>query len=275
MIVQCPECNTRYNLDDERIGPQGSKVRCTRCKHVFRVANPGASSVEETVDQLFNQAPDLFDNTADTSADQEPASRATREELAVDDALPRKKGRARQILLWLLLVILIVIGVGIGTYYYAPQLLDNTGTGAFVGKKVEEQKQDTEAVIPEIALENVRQYFVKNEKIGQVFVVEGKAVNGFTVPKELVKLRIRLFDETGKVIETKDFLCGNVVSYFQLQVLNKEELESALTAKVGILTNNTNLKPGAGVPFMVAFPNPPQTLSEFALEPIEVKDPPA
>jgi hypothetical protein len=69
-------------------------------------------------------------------------------------------------------------------------------------------------------------------------------------------------------------LCGNVVSYFQLQVLKEDELESALTAKVGILTNNTNLKPETGVPFMVVFTNPPETLSEFALEPIEAKDPP-
>ncbi|GAU08239.1 DUF3426 domain-containing protein [Desulfoplanes formicivorans] len=275
MIVQCPECDTRYNLDEDRIGPQGSKVRCTRCKHVFRVARPVASSVEETVEQLFSQAPDVFDNAADAPEGLEPPASKESEQPVDEHDVPVKKGRARQIVLWLLLVVLIVIGVGIGTYYYAPQLLDNTGTGAFVGKKVEEQKKETEAVIPEIALENVRQYFVKNEKIGQVFVVEGKAVNKFDVPKELIKLRIKLFDDTGKVIENKEFLCGNVVSYFQLQVLQREELESALTAKVGILTNNTNLKPGAGVPFMVVFPNPPKTLSEFALEPIEVKDPPA
>jgi len=174
----------------------------------------------------------------------------------------------------LFLLILILVGVGIGMYYYAPQLLDNTGTGAFTGKKVEELKKDKDAVIPEISLENVRQYFVKNEKIGQVFVVEGKAVNGFKVPKELIKLRIKLFDDKGNVIASKEFMCGNVVSYFQLQVLKKDELESALTAKVGILTNNTNLKPGTGVPFMVVFPNPPKELNEFALEPIEVKDPP-
>jgi hypothetical protein len=231
--------------------------------------------VEETVDELFSQAPDVFDNAGDAPGAQEPPPTQPGEQSLDEPELPAKKGRARQILLWVLLVILIVIGVGIGTYYYAPQLLDNTGSGAFVGKKVEEQKKETQGVIPEIALENVRQYFVKNEKIGQVFVVEGKAVNKFDVPKELIKLRIKLFDDTGAVIGSKEFLCGNVVSYFQLQVLNQEELASALSAKVGILTNNTNLKPGAGVPFMVVFPNPPQTLSEFALEPIEVKDPPA
>lgn len=34
----------------------------------------------------------------------------------------------------------------------------------------------------QIALENVRQYFVPNEKEGQLFIIEGKAVNPFPGP---------------------------------------------------------------------------------------------
>jgi predicted Zn finger-like uncharacterized protein len=269
MIVQCPECSVRYNLDDERIGPKGSKVRCTRCGHVFQVSKLKEEFIEDTVDQVFSKAPAFFDDSTETAGDSDDGDKASSKPEG-----SHKTGRGRKIFLWLLLVLLILVGVGIGAYYYAPHLLDNTGTGAFTGNKVEKQKPGTDTVIPEIALENVRQYFVKNEKIGQIFVVEGKAVNEFKVPKELIKLRIKLFDEQGEIIGSKEFLCGNVVSYFQLQVLKEDELESALTAKVGILTNNTNLKPETGVPFMVVFTNPPETLSEFALEPIEAKDPP-
>ena len=35
MLVQCPECNTKYNLNENQIAPEGSKVRCVRCKNVF------------------------------------------------------------------------------------------------------------------------------------------------------------------------------------------------------------------------------------------------
>ncbi|WP_462324596.1 DUF3426 domain-containing protein [Desulfoplanes sp.] len=273
MIVQCPECDTRYNLDDSCIGPEGSKVRCSRCGHIFSVTR-SEESIEDTVDDVFSKAPSFDDDAEEMSSDRdEPHGPSEELESNFANEKPGKK-KGRQILLWLVLLVLVLVGVGIGTYYYAPDLLDNTGSGAFTGTKVEEQKKDADTVIPEIGLENVRQYFVKNEKIGQVFVVEGKAVNGFKVPKELIKLRIKLFDDNGSVLESKDFLCGNVVSYFQLQVLNQEELASALSAKVGILTNNTDLKPGTGVPFMVVFPNPPKGLNEFGLETIEAKDPP-
>lgn len=37
MIVRCPECETAFNLPDNKITPRGSKVRCSRCSHTFRV----------------------------------------------------------------------------------------------------------------------------------------------------------------------------------------------------------------------------------------------
>ena len=45
MLVQCPECTTKYNLDESKIGHDGSKVRCTRCKNVFTVFRPISEDV--------------------------------------------------------------------------------------------------------------------------------------------------------------------------------------------------------------------------------------
>ena len=44
MIVQCPNCQTSYNLDEGRIGPSGSKVRCSNCQHVFTVMAPAEAA---------------------------------------------------------------------------------------------------------------------------------------------------------------------------------------------------------------------------------------
>ncbi len=37
MIVTCDSCEANFRVDDSRIPPQGIKVRCSKCKHVFMV----------------------------------------------------------------------------------------------------------------------------------------------------------------------------------------------------------------------------------------------
>src|ERR1700758_650005 len=37
MIIQCEHCKTRFRVDDSRIKPTGSKVRCSKCGNVFSV----------------------------------------------------------------------------------------------------------------------------------------------------------------------------------------------------------------------------------------------
>lgn len=37
MQISCPNCKTRFNLDETRIGDQGVKLRCSRCQIVFKV----------------------------------------------------------------------------------------------------------------------------------------------------------------------------------------------------------------------------------------------
>lgn len=40
MIIACPECSTKFNVDSDRIPDAGAKVRCARCKHVFLAEKP-------------------------------------------------------------------------------------------------------------------------------------------------------------------------------------------------------------------------------------------
>ncbi len=40
MIIVCPECSTKFKLNAERIPDGGTKVRCARCKHVFKAEKP-------------------------------------------------------------------------------------------------------------------------------------------------------------------------------------------------------------------------------------------
>jgi predicted Zn finger-like uncharacterized protein len=47
MIVQCEKCRSKFRLDDSIIKPDGSKVRCTLCKHVFTVFPSEDQALEE------------------------------------------------------------------------------------------------------------------------------------------------------------------------------------------------------------------------------------
>lgn len=50
MIITCAECQARFRLADEKLKPGGTKVRCSKCQHVFTVLPPAAAPPEEVVD---------------------------------------------------------------------------------------------------------------------------------------------------------------------------------------------------------------------------------
>ena len=400
MLVQCPECTTKYNLDESKIGHDGSKVRCTRCKNVFTVFRPMAqeaeasiapepapapasavddsfedemsalfeerkpapvatSVVDESVDEsledelaaMFEEKgaapidkPDvdssfddelsaLFEDKKPAPAakpvvdqsledelsamfeDRKPApaakppvddsfeddltamlnekqSKATAKPAIDEDMLADLQGAFQQPLIdksekGLLreeedspakpkksgsmglifgLVLLLLAGAGGGIYFFQPGLL---GLAPVQTSAPSEPAAVAKEGAAQIALENVRQYFVPNEKEGQLFIIEGKAVNRFPEARELIRLKASLFDKQGAEVAMQEFMCGNVVSLYQLQVSARADIEAALTAKVGILTNNTNIQPGASVPFMAVFFHTPETVEEFGLEVIQ------
>lgn len=47
MIIQCQECRTKFDLDEALLKDEGSKVRCSVCKHEFEVYPPSAVFPEQ------------------------------------------------------------------------------------------------------------------------------------------------------------------------------------------------------------------------------------
>ncbi len=46
LIVTCEKCSTSFQLDEARLPMSGARVRCSKCKHAFFLANPSASQTE-------------------------------------------------------------------------------------------------------------------------------------------------------------------------------------------------------------------------------------
>ena len=43
MVVQCPNCQSKFRIADEKVTDRGVRVRCTSCKNVFQVKKPGSA----------------------------------------------------------------------------------------------------------------------------------------------------------------------------------------------------------------------------------------
>ena len=43
MIAACPQCQTRFRLAREKLGPQGARIRCSQCQTVVRVQAPASA----------------------------------------------------------------------------------------------------------------------------------------------------------------------------------------------------------------------------------------
>jgi predicted Zn finger-like uncharacterized protein len=53
MNVRCDKCGTRYNLDDTKVKPGETKVRCSQCQHVFTVPYPHPLTLNE--EEIFSE----------------------------------------------------------------------------------------------------------------------------------------------------------------------------------------------------------------------------
>ncbi|MBB5142726.1 putative Zn finger-like uncharacterized protein [Desulfovibrio intestinalis] len=189
------------------------------------------------------------------------------EQLATQGPLPDMPVKGRSRLGKILAVLLLVLACAGGGYWYFKYFATTTDTPP--------SEQELAKKVELLTMRNVRQYYVDNEKVGKVFVIEGKVVNEFPDPKELISVEAAIYDKDKKALATKKQMGGVQLSLFQLQVLSEKEMESFLNNKVEILTNNTNVPRGGEVPFMVLFYGPPEGIAEFGVRIVDVKDVPA
>lgn len=71
MIVRCEQCATRFRLDDAKVGEQGVKVRCSKCRFVFVVKKERQEQVSEEPD--FDALLSGLGGASSISGNQEPA----------------------------------------------------------------------------------------------------------------------------------------------------------------------------------------------------------
>ncbi len=248
MEVTCPNCESRFNLADSAV-KANAKLRCSVCKNVFSIEASLANGKEGLNTDLDDMSTDLDKSNGidinDLDSPGEPKS---------------KKGKVFSLIFMLLLL----GAIGVGGWWYYTKILTTTDV-------VEDSKAQDKSV-ELMTMRNVRQYYVQNEKVGSIFVIEGIVVNEFPVAKDLIEVEAAVYAKDKSTLMAKRQLCGAVLSLFQLQVLGEEELEAFLSNQIEILTKNTDVAPMGEVPFMVLFYNPSPEVAEFGVKIVSAKD---
>lgn len=251
MIITCPDCETQFFVPDDKIGPNGRKVRCARCGHSWR-QEPAAPAREhapkpEVADDddpfatpAYDEGPpdedlDIDDDDAREDEDDvaQMAERLGVEDEAEDDEdeddAPARRGG------WLGWVALLVVlaGLGAAAVVLRQQIVDFWPPAARAYRLA---KLDVvEPAMFGLSIKNVTSERAIDS--GQrVLLVSGDVVNDAVQPKPLPRLRVALTDAAGKEI------------YFWTVTLAKPELGPAETVR-----------------FSTRLPNPPQAAKSLAV----------
>ena len=123
------------------------------------------------------------------------------------------------------------------------------------------QKQDSNNIdLHSLRLEKVRQYFVDNEKVGRILVIEGQVVGQKPFLPSTAHVEAVIIGEDKKPLEKKEQKIGGKLSLLQLQKMDREELENSQYSAFDSNVSKQEFH------FIVLFYNPIKTVSEFTIK---------
>ena len=248
MIITCPQCGTRFELEAARIPEGGAKARCSRCRHIFELPRPVVS------------AP--LNLSAESIA-----------EVPKEKAPPSKKLFQRRWFLAGAAGVAVLAGAALLTRNiwsaFDSKTAQNLMSTArhYVGLRAD--KEGT------FALENVHGYYVENVHLNKIFVIEGQAVSRWKEPRSFLRIRGALLDGKGGIVSEKIIYGGNLLSEKDLKEMDGEAIGKSLSSQFGVSLTNVNIRPDQSVPFMIVFtelpasPRPGNTAGEPSGKPGE------
>lgn len=298
MIVDCPNCLTKFNLPDEMVGPEGAKVRCGVCKKVFSVEAPladdfpgfgesGAKPVWPVTadDDGLDQADET--RLQDRFNDVRPSGKDFSEFGLDKPGKDKMRGIAKIGALVVVLMVMLGGVYGTAAYFFELWPFAKKSVKSAMEEPIQPEVQQAQQPQPaapapaaasmEQRLENVpfvdyTHYPVENPKVGKIFVIEGAVVNNNPANIGWIKIEAALYNEAGAQLLSKEIEAGPKIGYADLKILGHNEIESRLTSKQEILLNNGSVKPGEKVPFMVVFENIPAETKDYSLKVTSFQD---
>ena len=189
------------------------------------------------------------------------------EELPPLSITSRRKGRSVLTIAIVAICVVIVLALsGAGLYLLqsgpeAMKKLDRYGIG-FVAKWFGMEAPEE----GRITIRNALASFHQNKEAGELFVVNGEAVNSYRKARASIQVKVSIFDKAGKVLLQKTAYCGNRLSAEQLSTLPFPKIESIMNNQFGDSLSNLGVKPDQSIGFVVAIANVPKEAADFGVE---------
>lgn len=191
----------------------------------------------------------------------EPAERASKPAPAAPAVAPPRSGPLNRLVLFVLGLLLTLVGAA-GYFLWQAggitPLMDRiSGT------------TPPPVVQPQIRLTGLNGTFVNNKDAGQLFVIQGQAINEFAEIRSAITVKGALFDKGGKLLVQQTVFCGNRLDDTALQDLPFAKISEAMNNQFGDTLSNLNVAPGKAIPFTIVFRNFPPELAEFTVESVD------
>lgn len=186
MIISCPQCDARYEVDAQVLSPNGRQVRCAKCGHQWTERPPAGPAELEELDYV-EEDPGLDD------------FRATRRAIGQRRTKGKKRGNA--IAAWAALAAAVVVIIG-GGIVARNQIVSIWGPAARLYETVG-LRLDVRDFGLDVQVTSLRQR--RNEANELVIDVTGEIINTSTDVKIVPQLEGALLDVRQKAIHSWRF----------------------------------------------------------------------
>jgi len=253
MIITCPNCSSKFKVDDSLLQKQGIKMRCSVCSNIFapQRETPDAidsetskSEIESLQDKKSRHSVPYESAPIDTGLTFSEDKPSVIKVPAIEKPVITKKDRprnTRNTLTGLFAMIIIIIAL-ILSY--------SKGGGLRFFEKNDTSTQKSPVYPFSIKDTDLAFKYLNTEKQGQILIIKGIVRKNENKPLKTLLVEIRIYDKDNKLLATKSVYAGKVLLDTDFLLKKEPDIDAILmdsSKSLGVLSQVNE------IPYSVAF----------------------
>ncbi len=222
----------------------------------------------ETAEDVSDETEELLDDEGIFGKEEPVVEQAYESEAEEVESLPTRKrsGRSRKWIV-LLVIVAVLVGAGYGIYRFRPGFVDDF-MRMVSQEKTPQQETSVDSGGSRLNILTVEGSFVSSQKLGRLFLIQGKVLNRYPGPRSFLRVKGSILDDTGKVVAERQVYAGNLLTEETISSLTMAQMEEVMENPNGSNNANLNVQPETSVDFSIVFEGLPDNVSHFEVEPV-------